>query len=692
MEPIFLGTVAVGFLSEALSGIIGNRADDVFCRIVGTAIGRFFSRLLQKSDDALNWQNALHQAAIEATLDVVNECLQELSSPSLRERLPFTHTSPDETRNWLEEVRRQLTDELKGLREGTILTQISEEAQKRIETLLQPKGVLGSERVREFADQLTNLLLSDLSERFGEPSELFAQKVKEQPTWFDRFCAFSAKKLQQQPELKDFLNTQILAFVKDELEQLGEKVDKVLDVIHQWLSLLPDIDRRLQEIERLVEELKAEMRIIRKDVQEILRILRNWWGSNFVATRLKERTEKFLQDLTAQTFVGRKEPLKRLKDFISKNEKGIAIVYAPVGYGKTTLLANWLKEIRQRPEIAVVYHFFNRHSDLADYATKLEDAFAHLLGQIWAMTQTDGAPPFLPPNVDERRALLEETLARLRLGAHEKLILVLDGLDESEPILKHPPIPVNFPEGVFFVVSGRWDGEGEIPIYLRGWARYTEFIPLHALSIDELKEWLRKWGSGELKKFADDDEFVKLLHDKTGGFPLYVHYLLDELGNLAREGQDVRQALERKPRGFENYVREQVNQLASIVKSEEVARKMFALLTQAKGALREGELEQLGISAWDLIDLPHAVMRWFSVGEEDGERNFAFTHPLLAEEFGKVLGEEEGKKAREELISWCENWRKHKSHYALRYFAHHLHDDSSRWKQLFDLARDEDFA
>ncbi|MFA0750733.1 MAG: hypothetical protein SLRJCFUN_001136, partial [Candidatus Fervidibacter sp.] len=151
---------------------------------------------------------------------------------------------------------------------------------------------------------------------------------------------------------------------------------------------------------------------------------------------------------------------------------------------------------------------------------------------------------------------------------------------------------------------------------------------MHALSVDELREWLRKWGEGELAKFADDDAFVQTLREKTDGLPLFVRYLLDELREAAIQGRDVRRVLGRTPKGFEGYIREQVRQLAQVVRNEEGVRKLFALMTVAKGAMRQREVEELtGLSAWDFEGLPVSVMRWFSVGEEDGERTFAFTHP-----------------------------------------------------------------
>ncbi len=45
MEPVIIVTAIV---ANALSGIIGNRADDIFYSIVGRAVGRWLNSLLQR--------------------------------------------------------------------------------------------------------------------------------------------------------------------------------------------------------------------------------------------------------------------------------------------------------------------------------------------------------------------------------------------------------------------------------------------------------------------------------------------------------------------------------------------------------------------------------------------------------------------------------------------------------------------
>jgi tetratricopeptide (TPR) repeat protein len=396
--------------------------------------------------------------------------------------------------------------------------------------------------------------------------------------------------------------------------------------------------------------------------------------------------------------------MERLNRFIAANPNGVAIVYAPAGYGKTTFLAHWIRQVEEaggwlpgdgETRVAIVRHFFSPAMHLSPSPSH---AFAHLLAQL---TRLSDQPTPIPDRDDERWATLHNFLAdSLKLPEGIKLVIVLDGLDDAEGEVE-PFIPSQIPEGLFAVVSGRWDGEGELPNYLKKWARFTEFIPLKALSEEELREWLRTAGEGELARFAENDDFVRMLREKTDGLPLFVRYLMDDLLRAVKEGKSPEQVLERTPSGFLEYVREQFGQLAKLVRNEKGVRNLFALLTVAKGALRQDEVEELaGLSAWDLEGLPHQVTRWFSIGKTRSSADmptYSFAHPLLAEEFRRHLGKE-ARQMEERLLKWCENWREHPSFpYILRHYAEHLYDkwrmtnEQMTYDALRRLALDSDF-
>jgi tetratricopeptide (TPR) repeat protein len=186
---------------------------------------------------------------------------------------------------------------------------------------------------------------------------------------------------------------------------------------------------------------------------------------------------------------------------------------------------------------------------------------------------------------------------------------------------------------------------------------------------------------------------------------------MDDLLQAVKEGKSPEQVLERTPKGFSEYVKEQWERLTNLVQNDKV-RDLFALLTVAKGALRQDEVEELtGLSEGDLENLPHQhqVTRWFSIGESLSSADlptYSFAHPLLAKEFRDYLNKK-GKRVRrmeEKLLEWCANWREHRSFpYILRHYAEHLYEkcpmtnermtneQMTNYAELCRLALDPDF-
>jgi tetratricopeptide (TPR) repeat protein len=411
--------------------------------------------------------------------------------------------------------------------------------------------------------------------------------------------------------------------------------------------------------------------------------------------------------------------MERLNRFVATNPNGVAIVYAPAGYGKTTFLAHWIKQVEEtggwlsedgETVVEVVSHFFNQAVDSS--ALRPSNAYAHLLAQLVLFSDQPIRIRFRISEDDWRADLRNFLADSLKLPEGVKLVIVLDGLDDAEGEVK-PFIPSRIPEGLFVVVSGRWDGEGELPNYLKEWAKFTEFIPLKALSEEELREWLRAAGEGELAQFAENDDFVRMLREKTDGLPLFVRYLMDDLLQAVKEGKSPEQVLERTPSGFSEYVKEQLDELERSELIQELEQRvgskiwdLFALLTVTKGALRQDEVEALtGFPRRELRRLPHQVTRWFSIGKTHSSADmptadlptYSFAHPLLAEEFRKHLGRE-ARQMEERLLKWCENWREHPSFpYILRHYADHLYDkwqmtnEQMTYDALCRLALDSDF-
>jgi hypothetical protein len=707
-------------LTSVAAGVLGNRSDALLCNVARSLYER-----LRQSGPPVNHdlQRAIRKALLQATLVLLSDALRErgvdvrnLLSRFLRHLSPFR--PKDQEDRWLRRAYDALAAELGRVRDAEYVPP-SSVTERELAFLLEPQGVAAEERGRELRERLTDEWLQELRGRFGEPPEVFIRRLREgwQPpegagrvSWFDLVCVFFAHEVKHNQAVAHILTAKLLAGLEVDGRSFREYLEGQFAPV---LERLEAVQRQLEELGRQqregFEELKARQaeliaillpmretqQVMQALLSEVVKWLR-WMAENFgkshVATYLDDATRQFLQEKRQQGFVGRKEAMERLNRFIAANPNGVAIVYAPAGYGKTTFLAHWIRQAEEaggwlpgdgETRVAIVRHFFSPTMHLSPSPSH---AFAHLLAQL---TRLSDQPTPIPDRDDERWAALRNFLADLKLPEGVKLVIVLDGLDDAEGEVE-PFIPSKIPEGLFVVVSGRWDGEGELPNYLKKWARFTEFIPLKALSEEELREWLRTAGEGELARFAENDDFVRMLREKTDGLPLFVRYLMDDLLQAVKEGRSPEQVLERTPKGFSEYVKEQFKQLVGLVRKEEGIRNLFALLTVAKGALRQDEAEELtGLSAWDFEDLPHPVTRWFSIGRDEEQRTYAFAHPLLAEEFRRRLGRE-AERMEAKLLQWCAGWPARPSPYILRHYADHLHEKGD--PALFRLALDPAFA
>jgi hypothetical protein len=695
MEPLLLLN---SFLGAAIGGIIGNRADHIFCRVMREVVNR-----LRQGGSPVNHdlQRAVRGAYLRATRAVCHALYEERGVPPqmLWRDLRTVLCPPDEIR-WLDKVCRWINEELRQLPKATYQPP-STDADHQIELLLQPKGTTAEQRAKELADKLKQSLLEEVR-RFGEPPERFVQMIQQgwtltQPDktevrldWFDLLCAFFVNTLKTTSEVRAIFEGKLLANLA------VESVPITLDQIDQLFSrkVSEEIVQQIQESERRLAQLMAEgFEASRKREEAILDFLRQTFGSQHLVIALQDRTRAFIDRIGTQAFVPREGALQQLENWLTR-ESGVAILHAPAGYGKTTFLANLVKASREAGDTRVVYHFFSKDPDLGGYATSLGNALAHLLGQVAAITDSSQSREGLYASAvdpDSRRAQLENTIQELKLAEGERLLIVLDGLDEADETL-HPPLRKPLPAGVFVVVSGRWDGAGNPPDYLQHWLEIAdEIIPIDAMSASEIAQWLQQAGDGELRAYADDDAFVQQILEKTDGLPLFLDFLLDDLLQAAKQSQNVRQVLHQTPTGFSNYVRQQFRQLAASVGQQPAVRTLFGILSVSKGALREDEIAKLtGLSGWDLAALPSQATRWWRIGGEDGKRTYSFAHPLLAVEFAKVLGSE-AERARQSLLAWCAEWQTHKSPYALRHYAEHLRE-AKQVDALYALARDEAFA
>jgi tetratricopeptide (TPR) repeat protein len=396
-----------------------------------------------------------------------------------------------------------------------------------------------------------------------------------------------------------------------------------------------------------------------------------------------DKVEQVINEST-ELFVGRCEEFQKLDEFLRENSSGVILVKAGAGFGKTALLANWVDGSRDKG-CFIAYHFFSQRYDVTRSVAR---AYRNLLRQLYIYYELSYEQP--PNDENQLRERLYSILREHGAREDKPLVIVLDGLDEAERPFS-PPFPTPLPENVFVIASGRAE-EGEEPEYLRGWIDSTESIRLNRLCRGAIADWIRQAGEGELAAFAEDTHFVAQLEEITQGFPLYLGYLTEELIQAQHGGEDVQVVLTLSPKGFGAYVQEQFQWLAQVeeIRRHREVQELFALLSVALGVLSEDDIQELtALNEWDLAALPWQATRWFSI--QTGF--YSFAHPLLAQEFQRVLGRQ-ASSAKDKLIRYCSCWQEHQRRYALRHYAEHLHE-VKRWEELYAIAGKagkEDFA
>ncbi len=402
-------------------------------------------------------------------------------------------------------------------------------------------------------------------------------------------------------------------------------------------------------------------------------------GEQYQGREVETQVKQLLSEYAQKVFAGREAEQDDLNQFVREKSSGVLLVTAPAGFGKSALLANWQKTRHEHYFIA--YHCFNSRSDRT---RSVSDAYRHLLRQLSIYYNLRNQQ--LPEYENALRDNLVGILQDFRSREDKPLVIVLDGLDEAEKTFE-PFFASPLPAGVFVIASARAEINDE-PEYLRNWTEGAERFYLDRLPREAIASWLEK--IDELASYSQDSYFVNKLDEITGGFPLYMSFLIEDLKREAKQPtSDVWKVLSGSPGDFTKYVQEQFNRLAQMkeIQQKQEVQELFAVLSVALGALSKDDVKKVtGLNSWKLPSLPWQATRWFSIQQS----LYSFAHPLLAQEFQKAL-ESEAETARKKLIDYCAKWQEHQSPYALRYYAEHLRQ-AKHWPELYELARSEAFA
>ncbi|MBD2501581.1 hypothetical protein [Anabaena azotica] len=269
MEPI----TWAWFLLAALSGIVGNRTDQLFTEGASKGfktIVNYFQQGNVPNNQEL--QKATTRAFLLAQQSIVSDCRQELESQR-SSSVRVAVSSQD--REWIYEKERQLKRDLKQLNQEQLsITPIS--SPQEIQDLLLLGDDLSKNSINSVRERLK------LSIRQDNPPLFYLQKVEQIETGlFERMCAFFADEIRNKPVLVNVLQTFLLRQINNNLSNLQITqltVQDLEDTFRDFAKHLPQILAQLDTLEELIKSVNENQDEIRENLinnTEILELINN---------------------------------------------------------------------------------------------------------------------------------------------------------------------------------------------------------------------------------------------------------------------------------------------------------------------------------------------------------------------------------------------------------------------------------
>jgi hypothetical protein len=253
----------------------------------------------------------------------------------------------------------------------------------------------------------------------------------------------------------------------------------------------------------------------------------------------------------ADRFGGRSEQLQALDEFVETG-RGYFYVTGPAGFGKTALLAQWLRCFRARGE-RPVFHFVGKlHKFLDDTRTEIS-CLRSMCKQLLDVHQLGGS---LPSEIELLRKLYQRLLT-LPPAPDERVIVVLDGLDDTLPDwMPGSPMFPKLTEHVKLIFSAGPVANKDWPRDLKLDLDPTCVRVLDRLSSDEVRDALRRSGLAQVMG-TSFEAVCKIAFTVTQGDPDYLADVLELLLERSKEGEtDLVGVIQGFPERHSDYLRQ----------------------------------------------------------------------------------------------------------------------------------------
>ncbi len=269
--------------------------------------------------------------------------------------------------------------------------------------------------------------------------------------------------------------------------------------------------------------------------------------------RVTQQFQALIADKT-QEFVGREYVFEAIAKFTATESKGYFIIQADPGVGKSAIAARLVMQMD------CVAHFNVRSEGVIRVDQFLENV-CHELMRRYELDYRQ-----LPNNATQDGRFLGLLLNKVsyQLGSGEKLVIVIDALDEVDLSNRSAGanvlyLPRSLPNGVYFILTQRSVNELLLRVDPQTPQKLFDLIAYREESLKDVQTYigqrvansqtLQKWIAS--KQLAEE-EFIAQLAQKSDNNFMYLYYIIGDI----QEGAYQDASIESLPQGLEGYYEE----------------------------------------------------------------------------------------------------------------------------------------
>jgi hypothetical protein len=394
------------------------------------------------------------------------------------------------------------------------------------------------EEDRHYRDKLTQLK-TQIRDHYRKLGEVKENPGEERERIYDYTPVFDSSMVNpEDDQLKG-------RFTKDSLKEFGERVkaDLIKAISIEFAERIAALSQKREE-----DRLETE-----RDYQE-----------NFIENRTR-------------LFIGRKELLRKLHDYVNSDTAKILAVYGEPGSGKSSLLAKFYQEITQPGTIFIIPHFIGASPG----SSSIVNLLRRMCEELKRRFGIEDEIPFETNKLHEAFwSFLEKTTGKTMI-----LIDGLNQLDETEDAHSLYWLPRELKNNVKIIVSTLEGDTKEVLL-----KKTDESITVTPLTIEERREIIRLMPS-VFCKTLEEGYINELLTKEETKNPLYLKVAIDELrvfGSFEKLGR----MIEELPSNVVDLYVFMLNRLDKD-HGQGIVERLFCLLECSRYGLTLGELAEL---------------------------------------------------------------------------------------------------